>query len=64
MQQDLQQTASTVSKLEEENTLLKQRSTQTAEVDVAEVDPLAAEQVGRGPGWLAAAGALNKGLAK
>ncbi len=40
MQQDLQQTSTTVSKLEEENELLKQRTDSDAEVD-----PLAAEQV-------------------
>ena len=47
MQQDLEHTASAVSKLEQENTLLKQRSVQQgAEPDVEAVDPVAAEQVG------------------
>lgn len=44
MQQDLQRTATAVSKLEEENTLLKRRSSQSPE-PAEEVDPLAAEQV-------------------
>ncbi len=48
MQQDLEHTASAVSKLEQENTLLKQQSAQQGaeSADVEDVDPLAAEQVG------------------
>ncbi|GAB4815425.1 hypothetical protein N2152v2_002471 [Parachlorella kessleri] len=47
MQQDLEHTASAVSKLEQENTLLKQQSAQQGaeSADVEDVDPLAAEQV-------------------
>jgi hypothetical protein len=45
MQQDLEQTASAVSKLEEENTLLKKRTSQAVEADVEAADPLAGVQV-------------------
>ena len=48
MQQDFEQPANAVSKLEQENSLLKQRSAQQGAepADVEAVDPLAAEQVG------------------
>lgn len=47
MQHDLQRTASAVSKLEQENSRLKQRTAVGVEPDITASDPLAAEQARR-----------------